>query len=197
MAFDLGGATSGAASGAEAGATFGPYGAVIGAVVGGVTGGVLGGKATKARKSAARLLRENAAIERMTNRRLAIVSAIQQAAVTKVAGEGDGYNPEGTSSSIGVQQSIYGQIQANLVTEAMMFNRSKMAASKLSTAQKYDNYMSMFQGAAKGVGATKNALGGTSLQSASSTSLTNSMNSAGVHNPNVSFSSSSLSVFPQ
>jgi|CXWL01.1.fsa_nt_gi hypothetical protein len=161
MGFDLTGASTGAASWGAAGtAVGGPVGGIIGAIGGGVIGGVLGGKSAAKQKAAARLLRETRAIERMTARRMSIVDAIQQGAVAQISGYGAGYNPEGTSSAVGVQQSIYGQEQSNLKTEAMVWNRKVKAENLIGQAAKYNNQLALFNSVAAAVPSIKNTLGG-------------------------------------
>lgn len=148
--FDFGSTLGGAHAGAEAGFQVGgPWGAAIGGVIGGVTGGVFGSKAKKKRKTAERLLREVNAIKRMQNRRAAIVEAVQAQAVASVSGYGDGYNPEGTSSAVGVQQSIYAQVQSNLKTESTIYGRQEKAAQLMKQSGRAINTLGTLASLAK------------------------------------------------
>lgn len=139
------GAVGGFAAGAKLGSVIPGVGTVIGGVVGAVVGGVFGGASSRKKKKAARLSREINAIQRMTARRATIVEAIQAGSMAAISAQSDGFDPQGTSSAIGIQQSVYAQAQSNLKTESMVYNRQMKIASLLKQAQRSTDTLSLLK----------------------------------------------------
>lgn len=146
MAFDFGSVASGASEGAKTGATFGGgWGAAIGGVIGGITGGIFGSRSKKKKKTAERLAREVQAINRYQARKNFITEGVAATAASIVAGQSGGFDPEGTSSAIGMRQAALSATVSGLKTEGMVYGRNQKIQKALKKAGQLDNTFSFLK----------------------------------------------------